>query len=677
MRRLIGAIARRLGVRRHPAPQEPEPAPPTFRQALDARGLDVPGWLEKKRVRGARSLYVDGSPARIAWLRKRFPVEASSVRDAAETLLRHEFDILGNGPFTPIDPERSPHGDGYQPIDWRLDPRSKQRFPHGFPCREWNLAEMAPKGADVKAPWELGRLQHWVVLSQAALLFGDERFAAEIVRQAIDFSEANPVGVGVQWVCTMDVALRTVSWAIATELLDGFGGLGDSDRKILYEGLYEHGAFVRTHLENFYEVTSNHYLSNLLGLLFAGAVFDDLEPGAQWWRFARGEIAREIEKQVLPDGADFESSIPYHRLVTELLLAAAHLAAHRGDPFDPAFRMRLASMVEYLAGTLRPDGVMPQVGDADDGRLHLFSGYGTRPPEDPRHVFAPAAGVLGDPRWLEAQDALGPFEAAWWGIDHPSAIAAEPATVTRLWPDAGVAVHRAGGDYLLVTNGRVGTQGFGNHKHNDQLGFELHLRGAALVVDPGSFVYTADPSARNRFRGTGAHSTVRIDHEEQNELRPDWLFRLFQSGDPPELAIEARGDAVIVRGRHTGYTRLSDPVVHERELRFEPSRPRLEVTDRFSGRGSHEVEWRIQLAPGVEPRPDGDRRWRLETRDAAFLLCLEDDVALRVETAHHSPSYGRRLECFALSWRDRVRLDRPVERRFTLLGADASSVMES
>ena len=41
-------------------------------------------------------------------------------------------------------------------------------------------------------------------------------------------------------------------------------------------------------------------------------------------------------------------------------------------------------------------------------------------------------------------------------------------------------------DYLLVTNGIVGTAGFGNHKHNDLLGFEYHVDGVPVLVDPGS-----------------------------------------------------------------------------------------------------------------------------------------------------------------------------------------------
>ena len=70
---------------------------------------------------------------------------------------------------------------------------------------------------------------------------------------------------------------------------------------------------------------------------------------------------------------------------------------------------------------------------------------------------------------------------------------------------------RSASHYLLASNGIVGTKGFGNHKHNDQLSFEYHAAGVPLIVDPGSFVYTSDFDARNLFRSTASHNTLQID----------------------------------------------------------------------------------------------------------------------------------------------------------------------
>src|SRR5262249_62045769 len=134
-------------------------------------------------------------------------------------------------------------------------------------------------------------------------------------------------------------------------------------------------------------------------------------------------------------------------------------------------------------------------------------------------------------RGAAAAGNAGAWGAEGWGL-APLALPPRPASAHRsskLFADAGVAVMRDGSHYLLVTNGIVGTKGFGNHKHNDQLSFEYHPDGAALVVDPGSYVYTSDADARNRFRGTSSHNTLSVDGVEQNEFKGEWLFRMFES----------------------------------------------------------------------------------------------------------------------------------------------------
>src|SRR5262249_20093584 len=150
-------------------------------------------------------------------------------------------------------------------------------------------------------------------------------------------------------------------------------------------------------------------------------------------------------------------------------------------------------------------------------------------PQDPRHLFGPAAALLGDGRWLVDMDsALMLWESAWWGCDAPAPVSMAPQAARR-FNDAGVFVARTADAYLLITNGRVGTNGFGNHKHNDLLAFEYHDGFQPLLVDPGSYVYTSNPDARNAFRSTRAHNTLRIDDVEQNDLKPEFLFRLFET----------------------------------------------------------------------------------------------------------------------------------------------------
>ena len=611
-------------------------------------------WVDN-RIQSPR-LYTSLSQATVATLRERNREAADDTIAQAERILRHEFDLLGSGPFVPVDPDR-PAPNDYTPIDWYLDPVRGLRFPRGVPHREWKLYEMRPENADVKYPWELARCQHWPVLGQAFALTGDERFSKEIAHELDDFVEANPIGVGINFTCTMDVAIRAINWAIGLELVHRSATLDRTFWLRAYSALYETGVFVRDNLENNYEVTSNHFLSNVVGLWFLGSVFADVPAGREWTEFARASLEQEMTVQVLPDGADYESSVPYHRLVTELFLGSLRLADFRREVLSPSYRARVHDMVGYLAAVTRPDGLMPQLGDADDGRLHVMGGYGRVTPQDPRHLFGPAGVMFGESSWRSLAGCEGSWETAWWGLEWPGEEMPAPAAST-LFRDAGVAVMRAGRDHcLFVTNGIVGTKGFGNHKHNDLLSFEYHHAGVPLVVDPGSYVYTSDFAARNHFRSTASHNTLQLNRREQNELNPEWIFRLFETSNAEHVGFVETPEAVEYTGRHHGYERFDSPVTHERTFRLSKRDGALTIVDRLVGRGDHDVRWHFHLAPGVAAERLDAQTVRLSVGAREWRLQLPAGFASTISGAYYSPSYGVKLPCRAVDVDATVRLD--------------------
>jgi hypothetical protein len=645
-----------------------------FRQAAAPLPGGVAAWpaLQPEDVLAMRQggrLPMDLTGSRLDWLRANHPESLTQVAAAADRVLAHRFSLLGAHDFEPIDPERAFQAQGYRCIDWRLDPVSGLRFPDGFAHSSWNMATMRPGLADIKLPWELARCQHWPTLAQAWQISADSRYCVEIANELRDFAQANPVGIGVNWVCTMDVALRAANWALALHAIREWDGPDDAFWNFACERLLEHGYFIRDNLEDKYEVTSNHFLSNVVGLLYVAVVFVDRPVGQAWLEWCLPMLEREILVQVLEDGADFESSIPYHRLVTELFLGAYVVCTHLGRPLSPAYEAKLTAMVSYLLGVLRPDGLMPQVGDADDGRLHILSGYGDWNPQDPRHLFGPAAAALHRPDWARHAGPLGPMETACWGFDAgglPLAAHAPPAHV-QLYPKAGHAVSRSAGNYLLVTNARVGTEGFGNHKHNDQLAFELHIGATPLIVDAGSNVYTGNPASRNSYRSTARHNTLMIDAVEQNEVNPEWLFRLFEKAEAEHLEFSQVPGRTLYRGRHRGYTRLDQPVVHERSFEHDLTSGALVVTDVLEGAGEHDLHWHFHLAPGVTAHPiPGDCDLLLDTAGGQFVLSGPREIPGTVSASAYSPSYGVEVPCQAVDFRSRTRLASSHSWRFTV-----------
>jgi hypothetical protein len=649
MRGRAGRILSRFG-RPDAAAVPAASAPRTWADELSDAGTTATAWVARRLTRDA--LYVRVSDSTLDGLRKRHPALVEATIEAASRVLRHEFDLLGSGPYTPDDPDRPASGTGYRPIDWYLDPVSALRFPRGVPVSEWNLDQMRPGRADVKLPWELARCQHWPLLGQAYRLTGDDRFAIEIECELRDFMEANPIGTAVNWACTMDVGLRAVNWTIGLELVRSCSALTHAFWQEAYRALFDHGTFIESHLENTYGVTSNHFLSNVVGLFFLAAVFDDLPRGRTWDCQSRAWLLEEMKLQILADGADFESSIPYHRLITELFLGAARLADYRGAPLPPGMRSRLRDMVAFLAAVQRPDGLMPQVGDADDGRLHILSGYGAWRPQDGRHLFGPAACFLGNREWTSQGGEWMPWETAWWGFALSQASSAEPARRDGLrhFPQAGLTVMRCGRDYLLVTNGIVGTAGFGNHKHNDQLGFEYHVDGVPVFVDPGSYVYTPDPEARDLFRSTRSHNTMSVGGEEQNELRPGFLFRMFEQANPQHLEIDEHSDCLKYRGCHRGYARFPEPVVHERTFALSRSDGAVTIVDVLTGSGVHRFRWHFHLAPGVEVLSTVSGCVDIRFGGALLRMTTPEGLRGTAGPAWYSPSYGVRIACVCLDF---------------------------
>ena len=199
------------------------------------------------------------------------------------------------------------------------------------------------------------------------------------------------------------------------------------------------------------------------------------------WRVARDWLEQEMRVQVLPDGADYESSVPYHRLVAELFMGGARLG--RTAKARRCRRTIAAGCAQMVDVSRRGDASGRS--DAAGRRCRRWPAaylHGLR--DDGAAGWPPSArlrrrAMFDEPAWLALGGDDGAWEAAWWGFDADRAWrrACRPRR-RRLFPHAGIAVSRRAPAYLLVTNGIVGTNGFGNHKHNDLLSFEYHSRRA-------------------------------------------------------------------------------------------------------------------------------------------------------------------------------------------------------
>ena len=606
-------------------------------------------------------LDTDTQDRMVATIRQEHPKAIPATLSAVEAIVAHRFDLLGSGP-TPLGEE----------IDWHRDFKSGYRWdPRAFYTQ---VRYGRVQGVDVKVPWELSRFQHLATLGKAFWFTGEGRYAHEFVDQVSHWMARNPPQFGVNWSCTMDVAIRAFNWLWGYAFFRQASELTPAFRRAFVGGLLAHGRHILSNLERGSDdINSNHYIANLAGLAGLGLACPGFREAARWREVALCEAFREIERQVHPDGGDFESSIPYHRLVAEMFLAVALLCRRNTIDLPAPFCKRLEAMLDFTRCYTKPNGLAPQIGDADSGRLHILSGYGRWDPRDHRHMLAVGGFLLGRDDLLAA---AGPQteEAIWLsnGAWPPRRLDPAPEPGSRAFPDSGIYVMRQEGFYLLVTCGAVGTGGIGNHKHNDLLSFELHADGQDLFVDPGSYLYTPEPALRDQFRSTAAHNTVMIDDAEQNRFGEGGLFWLHVDATPRGLDWQIGPEEDVFVGEHDGYTRLSHPVIHRREFRVDKRARVVEILDRFQGTGDHVFAWNFTAAPGLRVRAAGEGTWEITGPMIRAQLTLEGfEPALPPTRVHSelaqifvSPAYGVREESTAI--RVRLRAVAPLVCRYRI-----------
>mgnify|MGYP003290414600 CR=1 FL=1 len=147
-------------------------------------------------------------------------------------------------------------------------------------------------------------------------------------------------------------------------------------------------------------------------------------------------MLREMDKQVLADGADFESSTGYHRFVTELFLYSFMLCRANNIAIENRYWSRLQQMLVYIRAYLRPDGFAPLIGDTDSGQVLPFM---RRRADDHAYLLEIGASVFNDPT-------LKPEHA-----------------VSQAFPDAGIYIMRDRDLYLCFNASGAGINGRGSH----------------------------------------------------------------------------------------------------------------------------------------------------------------------------------------------------------------------
>jgi hypothetical protein len=570
-----------------------------------------------------------------------FPEETERLIECAQLITKdHRWPLLGFGAQ-----------DFGAPINWHRDPLSGRIWPLDYHA---DVPLWQNDGSDIRVLWELNRLGHLVTLGCAYTLTKEEKVASEFFAQVESWRQQNPVGRGGNWSCAMEVALRAINLLAAFSLFRSSREMSEARLLMLLTMFDQHGAHIRRNLEFSHLSTSNHYLSDVAGLLWLGIMLPELSAAKEWRGWALAELLREMDKQILPDGADYEASTGYHCFVLELFLYSFILCRANKIPIAEKYWRKLHAMLVYLRGMLRPDGLMPLIGDTDGGQVLPIVSRGAN---DRSYLLALGATVFKDSQFklpsFEAQSQLLWLLGEEGLRTYKQLPNSNEETSSQAFPDTGTYVLRHD-DLFLLFNANAARFGRPvSHRHNDALSIEVAACGRAFIVDPGTYVYTADMNERHLFRSTAYHSTVQIDDIEQSTIRED---APFVGGGEAHVRVSSWASTPAhdrIVATHSGYERLAEPVKHQRTITFyKPDRWWL-VADEITGRGEHELASRFHFDAGLEVSllENNNVIARDERSGASLIVCsLDLSKAAKLEAQFTSRHYGSKDESVSASW---------------------------
>lgn len=486
---------------------------------------------------------------------------------------------------------------------------------------------------DIKYLWVPNRHLQFVTLAQAYYLSGKQVYLDGIARQLEAWIKQSPYLMGPNWTSSLELAIRLINWSLVWQLIGGIqsplfrGAEGRELKDRWLDSIYRHCHFIRGHFSR-HSSANNHLIGEAAGLFVGALTWPLWEQSRNWLREAQDELVREMLIQNAKDGVNREQAIFYTHFVIDFFLIAALMGRANGIELPKACWLRFEAMLEFLAAIMDVSGNVPMIGDADDGFVVQLSPEETFCPYKSllatgailfsRPEFKLKVGGLDDKtRWLLGADADARF------ANISTVKVARPAR--SVFPDGGYYVMGKDWDTakevrLVIDAGPLGYLSIAAHGHADALALTLSAGGNEFLIDPGTFAYQSHRTWRNYFRGTAAHNTVRIDQQDQSVIGGNFMWLHKARTKVKTWESDDMGDHLVAL--HDGYRRLSDPVSHCREIFFDKSGMRIQITDMIDCKGSHTAERFWHFSEKCEVRLDGQE-----------VLAVNDGVQIRMSSA--------------------------------------------
>jgi hypothetical protein len=288
-----------------------------------------------------------------------------------------------------------------------------------------------------------------------------------------------------------------------------------SDNEIIHS-LYAQLEYLYHNLE--YQILGNHLLENVFALFMGGYAFDN----EKWKRTGRRLLYKELKRQILSDGAHFELSPMYHKIVLFRLIELVDWYSKTENPeysFLDFIKVQTVKMLNWLYTVSFYETEIPYFNDSINNLTYSN-----------QQLF-----------------------------DFAQCLNCPPPTKINL-KESGYRRFGSGKYQCVIDVGQIGASYQPGHAHADALSFILYYEKMPFVVETGTSTYQAG-TVRNNERSTKAHNTVVVNDENQSEV-----WACFRVGERANVTIESE-DNDRIQASHDGYKKRYG-ITHKRNFLF-------------------------------------------------------------------------------------------------------------
>lgn len=471
--------------------------------------------------------------------------------------------------------------------------------------------QSAERGQDIKVPWELSRLGHFFILGKAYQKTGNVRYSAAFVEQMQEWWSANNYLHGINWMCAMEVALRALTMIAAWHFFVHDGTITEDFWERYLASLYDHLHYLEHTFEWYDSRTNNHYLADIVGYAHLAHFFSFFDRCAQKRAWALARLERELCKQIGDDGFSYEGSTAYHRLVTELAYHGLQCAQACDDVSASGIHKIVSRMLRAHALCLDTAGNLVTIGDNDSGTVFPYG----------------LARTLVEP--LRTHHA----------IVHS--------------PDFGLSIIKDDVVHFTLRHHVYHPLQPSGHFHADAGSITLSVHGIPVIIDPGTYVYTASSVWRNHLRSMRVHNSFMQDGAEPYVFADLFALPLLSGR---EGSMQCKQDGTVhISTAHDWYA--SAGLRAHRSVSYTPQEKKMYLRDWWTPSKnvttSVHTAWRFTLAPDIRVEFYAYTCVNLY-RHMQPLVRIESEHPLTIEPCFVSPGYLQKSASNALIMRASV-----------------------